>query len=59
MGSLEKARVTAYTTAHPLSQLRIETVGDSISGVLAVVMLAYVPDIYTTRNVIAPEVRTP
>ena len=59
MGSLEKARVTAYTTAHPISQPRIETVGDSISGVLAVVMLAYVPVIYTTRNVFVPEVRTP
>ena len=35
-----------------------ENVGDSISGVLAVVMLAYVPVIYTTRNnVFVPEVR--
>ena len=51
--------MTAAGTAHPLHIHRIETVGDSISGVLAVVMLAYVPDIYTTRNVFVPEVRTP
>ena len=51
--------MVAYTSAHLELHHRIETVGDSILGVLAVVMLAYVPDIYTTRNVIAPEVGTP
>ena len=51
--------MTADGTAHPLLDHRIETVGDSISGVLAVVMLAYVPDVYTTHIVFVPEVRTP
>ena len=53
------AREVACTAALPRSHTQDGDSWGSILGVLAVVMLAYVPDIYTTRKVIVPEVGTP